>query len=93
MNATCCRVARRSSEIAGWVVPGAVLALLPKCPACVAAYVALATGVGISMSTAWYLRATLLILCTASLLYVATRHVLRLVECWAATQNSKESNP
>jgi hypothetical protein len=78
MNATCCQVAHRGGAVAGWVIPGTVLALRTKCPACVAAYVALVTGVGISMSAAWYLRTGLVVSCAALLLAVATRQVFRI---------------
>src|ERR1700719_1146982 len=70
---------RRGGEIAGWIVPSATLALLPKCPACVAAYLALATGIGISLPTAKYLRATLVVLCTASLVFIAARRLRSLM--------------
>jgi hypothetical protein len=66
---------RRGGELAGWIVPSATLALLPKCPACVVAYVALATGIGISLPIATYLRAMLVLFSVALLVFVAARRL------------------
>lgn len=57
----------------GWLIPGAVLALLPKCPACLAAYLAVGTGFGVSVSTAGYVRGVLLFSCGGSLMFLAGR--------------------
>ena len=69
--------ARRSCQTAGGLVAGVVLALMPKCPMCFAAYLAAWTGLSLSLATASYLRAALLILCTLALLYLTTRLLRR----------------
>ena len=75
---------RRSSEMAGWIIPSATLVLLPKCPACVAAYVALFSGVGISVASASNLRTSLVILCVVALLCLALNHLCRLASQYKA---------
>jgi len=61
------------------VLPSAILLLMPKCPACVVAYVAIVTGAGISISMAAYLRVLVLVLCAVMLLYLAAKPLLRRV--------------
>ena len=62
-------LARRSFNVATRMVPIAILAALPKCPMCLAAYVALGTGIGISLAAATYLRCLLIAVCVISLVY------------------------
>ena len=78
------RFARRCGRVAGWAVPASVLALMPKCPMCVAAYVAMGTGFGVSVSLASYVRTSALALSVAALLYLTVRTVRR---CWRAEGN------
>jgi hypothetical protein len=89
MNLRCCArrptraggarpgLVRRRLLTAGWLVPGALLALLPKCPACFAAWFAIATGAGISATAASHLRSGLAVLCVATLAVLAVSFLLR----------------
>ena len=49
-----------------WLAPGIGLALVPKCPACLALF----TGVGVSLPVAETLRIGLLVVCVASLAWL-----------------------
>lgn len=79
MNA-CCTPARRQSSrlrrggaLLAWLLPGTALVLIPKCPACLAAYIALATGIGISIPTADWLRIALIAFCVVLMLFAAKK--------------------
>src|ERR1700732_1251454 len=64
---------RRIVDLVDWIVPGAILALIPKCPMCLAAYIAAWTGIGLSFTAATYLRTALLVLCAGLLLFFSVR--------------------
>lgn len=64
---------RRIATFFQWALPLTTLALIPKCPMCVAAYVLLFTGLGVSISTASALRYTLIALSVIALAYLLMR--------------------
>ena len=68
---------RRGGKIGSWLVSGAAFVLVPKCPACLAAYVALVSGIGISITTATYLRSSMLVLSATALLFLALQALCR----------------
>jgi threonine/homoserine/homoserine lactone efflux protein len=64
---------RRCCHAAGTVAPAAMLVLLPKCPACIVAYIAIGTGLGVTVTTAAYLRTGILVFCVACLVWMMAR--------------------
>ena len=73
------RIVRRTGALAGWLIPSAFLMLLPKCPLCMAAYVAAGTGIGLSLSAATHLRSALLFFCALLILFFAAISTRRLI--------------
>ena len=71
-------VRRRFVSVVGWILPGAMVALMPKCPACFAAYIAAATGLGISFTTASYVRTAAILLCLSLVFAMSLVHFGRL---------------
>jgi hypothetical protein len=64
---------RRCVDLISWILPSAILTLIPKCPMCLAAYVAAWTGIGLSFSAATHLRLWLLILSAGLILFLVAR--------------------
>ena len=58
---------RRATSTAKWLLPSAGLVLMPKCPMCLAGYIAFATGLGVSFETADWVRSAMIWSCIASL--------------------------
>ena len=85
---SCCAVPGRSSFIssrggahargaARVGTPAVILLLLPKCPMCVAAYVAMLTGIGLSMEAATWLRETAIAVCVLAIIVAILRMMHR----------------
>ena len=66
---------RRAWKGTHWLVPSLLLALIPKCPMCVAAYIALFTGVGISINAAHWIQLLLWAFCLISIAYLVITRI------------------
>ncbi len=84
MTGECCtderpsrRLARRLSGAAASVLPGAVLLVLPKCPLCLAAWLAVVTGAGVSAAAAASVRGGLVVFWGLSLCISAVQLIRR----------------
>jgi hypothetical protein len=79
-KATCCKAAdgkarpsfrtNRAFALGKFSLPALILAVLPKRPACFAAYLALGTGISVSVTAASFLRTLLIGICVALLVWI-----------------------
>ena len=69
----------RYGMIGGWLVPSALVLLLPKCSAYLVAYLFMATGIALSLTTISVLQLLLVILCVTSLSCLFIKGRLRAV--------------
>jgi hypothetical protein len=60
----------------GWLAPGAILLLVPKCPLCIVIYVGMFSGITLTISTASGVRFTLIAASLFVLIYLAVRRLL-----------------
>lgn len=70
---------RRVVSVVEWAVPITALVFVPKCPACVAGYVLLFTGVALSVPSAAALRWVLIGACVATIALLLARRAIGLV--------------
>ncbi len=66
----------RARKVAELIVPSILLTLLPKCPMCFAAYVAVGAGITMSHGSARILMRTLTVLCIGTLGLCVARRLL-----------------
>lgn len=81
---------RRGISASAWLLPGSLLVLMPKCPVCFAAYIAIFTGVGISIPAASGLRLFLMVACGMSLLLLGFFYYRKFL---ASRNNRKPISP
>src|ERR1700749_1282111 len=67
----------RIKKAVGLILPGMFLALMPKCPMCLAAYVALGTGFTLSYTSAHLLMRALPALCISTLAFCVVRRMMK----------------
>jgi len=88
--------ARRCCANASLLAPSAIVALLPKCPACLAAYLALGTGVGVSVTAAAWLQAVAVVLGVVPLWLLgkqAARLTTAVLTTWGPAHRASSVDP
>jgi hypothetical protein len=68
------RLLRRLFRVTASILPAAALALLPKCPLCLAAWLTVATGITFPAAAAAWLRLSIVLVWVVALAAVVWRH-------------------
>lgn len=68
---------RNGRSTTALLIPGLLLAIMPKCPACLAAYITLITGTSVSLSAASGIKMVFSILCLAFLSVLFIKAICR----------------
>lgn len=71
-------VLSRLGDAALWAVPAVVLAILPKCPVCFAAWIAVLSGIGVTLPVAASIRWVLVAASVVAMVYLTIRQAARL---------------
>jgi hypothetical protein len=84
MTGRCCTgegssrcLVRRLSGPAASILPGAALVLLPKCPLCLAAWLTVVTGIGVSAATAERMHWLIVVFWVGAMAFAAVRIIRR----------------
>ena len=77
MTARCCKGETATRRLASGIMPAALLVLLPKCPLCLAAWIAAATGVALPAFLAPWTKVMLLAIVAIVAVWNAFRGVTR----------------
>lgn len=71
------KMCRKHPRQTAWILPGVILLVMPKCPVCIAGYIAFATGIGVSLTLVEGIRAVAMTLCATVLAFTAIKTICR----------------
>lgn len=95
MNRCECRQgnSRKAVRAASFLLSGLTLLLMPKCPACLAAYVVLLTGISVSATAARHLQTGLWAVSSGALVLLAWQGVALFCRGRMAARSQRKSAP
>lgn len=71
---------RKMVNFVGALLSGLLIILIPKCPMCLAAYIAVGTGIGVSFTVAGYIKIMMIAICVVSFFYFVFKRRRRMLK-------------